>query len=133
MARAVAQRASAVAEMLGIDRLLTRRPFELSGGERQRVALGRAVVREPQVLLLDEPFASLDDPLRVSLREEVVKLHRQLRLTMLHVTHDQGEALGLGQRLAVFRQGELLQLGSPSEIYDRPRTGSLPRSWAVQE
>jgi multiple sugar transport system ATP-binding protein len=124
MARAErAQRVSAVAEMLGIDRLLTRRPYELSGGERQRVALGRAVVREPRVLLLDEPFASLDDPLRVSLRAEVVKLHRQLRLTMLHVTHDQGEALGLGQRLAVFREGELLQLGSPSEIYDRPAYG----------
>jgi ABC-type sugar transport system ATPase subunit len=124
MARAERRRRiTAIAEMLGIVRLLDRRPVELSGGERQRVALGRAVVREPRVLLLDEPFSGLDDPLRVSLRDEVVKIHRQLRLTLLHVTHDQAEALGLGQRLAVFRQGELLQFASPGEIYDRPAYG----------
>jgi multiple sugar transport system ATP-binding protein len=114
------RRISLIAETLGIKHLLGRRPADLSGGERQRAALGRAVIREPRVLLLDEPFASLDDPLRVSLREEVVKLHRQLGLTLVHVTHDQGEALALGERLAVLHQGRLMQYGSPREIYDRP-------------
>jgi multiple sugar transport system ATP-binding protein len=114
------RRVSLVAETLGIEHLLARRPADLSGGERQRVALGRAVIREPRVLLLDEPFASLDDPLRVSLREEVVKLHRQLGLTLIHVTHDQGEALALGERVAVLHQGRLMQYGSPREVYDRP-------------
>jgi multiple sugar transport system ATP-binding protein len=114
------RRVSLVAETLGIKHLLARRPAELSGGERQRVALGRAVIREPRVLLLDEPFASLDDPLRVSLREEVVQLHRQLGLTLIHVTHDQGEALALGERVAVLHQGRLMQYGSPREVYDRP-------------
>jgi multiple sugar transport system ATP-binding protein len=114
------RRISLIAETLGIEHLLGRRPADLSGGERQRVALGRAVIREPRVLLLDEPFASLDDPLRVSLREEVVKLHRQLGLTLVHVTHDQSEALALGDRIAVLHQGRLMQYGSPREIYDRP-------------
>jgi ABC-type sugar transport system ATPase subunit len=114
------RRVSLIAETLGIKHLLERRPADLSGGERQRVALGRAVIREPRVLLLDEPFASLDDPLRVSLREVVVKLHREHGLTLVHVTHDQGEALALGERVAVLHQGRLMQYGSPREVYDRP-------------
>jgi ABC-type sugar transport system ATPase subunit len=114
------RRVSQIAETLAIKHLLERRPADLSGGERQRVALGRAVIREPRVLLLDEPFASLDDPLRVSLREVVVKLHLQLGLTLVHVTHDQGEALALGERVAVLHQGRLMQYGSPREVYDRP-------------
>ncbi len=106
--------------MLGLDHLLKRRPGELSGGERQRVALGRAVVRRPRVLLLDEPFSGLDLPLRTALREEVVKLHERFGSTLVHVTHDQGEALTLGQRIAVLDRGRLSQFGPPREIYDRP-------------
>jgi ABC-type sugar transport system ATPase subunit len=117
------KRVHEVAGMLGMERLLARRPAELSGGERQRVALGRAVVRGPRVLLLDEPFSGLDEPLRASLRDEVVELHRRFGSTLVHVTHDQDEALSMGQRLAVLHQGRLLQFGLPREIYDRPACG----------
>jgi ABC-type sugar transport system ATPase subunit len=113
-------RVHAVAEMLGVGRLLDRRPAGLSGGERQRVALGRAVVREPRVLLLDEPFSNLDDPLRAALRGELVELHRRFGSTVVHVTHDQGEALSLGQRLAVVHEGRILQVDTPGGIYERP-------------
>jgi multiple sugar transport system ATP-binding protein len=114
------RRVHAVAGMLGLERLLDRRPAELSGGESQRVALGRAVAREPRVLLLDEPFGNLDDPLRAALRGELVELHRRFGSTVVHVTHDQSEALSLGQRLAVLHQGRLMQVDTPREIYDRP-------------
>ena len=114
------RRVREVADILGIGRLLNRRTWELSGGERQRVALGRAVARRPAVLLLDEPFSSLDEPLRAALRAEVVELHRRFGSTLVHVTHDQAEAMSLGQRLAVLHQGRLMQLGSPREIYERP-------------
>lgn len=113
-------RVGAIAALLGLQSLLKRRPAELSGGERQRVALGRAVVRRPRVLLLDEPFSGLDLPLRTALREEVVKLHQQFGSTLVHVTHDQGEALSLGQRVAILDRGRLIQVGSPREIYDCP-------------
>jgi multiple sugar transport system ATP-binding protein len=113
-------RVAAIAAMLGLQSLLKRRPAELSGGERQRVALGRAVVRRPRVLLLDEPFSGLDLPLRTALRQEVVELHQQFGSTLVHVTHDQGEALSLGQRVAVLDRGRLIQVGPPREIYDRP-------------
>ena len=114
------RRVHAVAEMLGVGRLLERRPAGLSGGERQRVALGRAVVREPRVLLLDEPFSNLDDPLRAALRGELVKLHRRFGSTVVHVTHDQSEALSLGQRLAVVHEGRIMQVDTPGGIYERP-------------
>jgi multiple sugar transport system ATP-binding protein len=114
------RRVGEVAEILGLETLMGRRTWELSGGERQRVALGRAVARRPAVLLLDEPFSSLDEPLRAALRTEVVELHRRFGSTLVHVTHDQGEAMSLGQRLAVLHQGRLMQYGPPREIYDRP-------------
>ena len=114
------RRVHAVADMLGVGRLMNRRPAGLSGGERQRVALGRAVVHEPRVLLLDEPFSNLDDPLRVALRGELVELHRRLGLTLVHVTHDQSEALSIGQRLAVVHEGRIMQVDTPGEVYDRP-------------
>jgi ABC-type sugar transport system ATPase subunit len=114
------RRVQEVAELLGLVRLLARRPAELSGGERQRVALGRAFARWPSVLLLDEPFANLDEPLRVALRSELLELHRRFGSTVLHVTHDQNEALSLGQRLAVIHQGRIMQLDTPQVVFDRP-------------
>jgi ABC-type sugar transport system ATPase subunit len=117
------RRVQAVAEMLGVDRLMKRRPAGLSGGERQRVALGRAVAHEPRVLLLDEPFSNLDDPLRVALRGELLQLHRRFGSTLVHVTHDQSEALSVGQRLAVVHEGRIMQVGTPEEIYDHPAQG----------
>jgi ABC-type sugar transport system ATPase subunit len=109
-----------VAGMLGLDHVLTRRPATLSGGERQRVAIGRALAREPRVILLDEPFASLDLPLRAGLRDQVVDLHRRFGTTLVHVTHDQAEALLMGDRVAVLNRGRLLQCDTPRSIYDRP-------------
>jgi ABC-type sugar transport system ATPase subunit len=114
------RRVHAVAEMLGLSRLLDRRPAALSGGERQRVALGRAVAREPRVLLLDEPFSNLDEPLRAALRGELVELHRRFGSTVVHVTHDQSEALSIGQRLAVVHEGRIMQVDTPGGIYERP-------------
>lgn len=113
-------RAKEIAEMLGLGQLLNRKPDELSGGERQRVALGRAVVRKPAVLLLDEPFSNLDEPLRAALRSELVDLHRRFGCTLVHVTHDQAEALSLGDRVAVLRAGRLMQIGPPRTIFDEP-------------
>jgi len=108
------------AEMLSITRLLDRRPAELSGGERQRVAMGRAIVRQPKVFLFDEPLSNLDAALRADLRVEIGSLVRQLGATTLYVTHDHVEAMTLGDRIAVMRDGTLQQLGSPREIYERP-------------
>ena len=108
------------ARALGIDTLLQRKPGQLSGGQRQRVALGRAIVRRPQVYLMDEPLSNLDAMLRVSTRAELVKLHRRLKTTVLYVTHDQVEAMTMGNRMAVLHEGELQQVGSPQEVYDRP-------------
>ena len=113
-------RAGEIAEILGLGRLMDRRPDELSGGERQRVALGRAVAREPRVLLLDEPFSNLDDPLRAALRGELLALHRRFGSTLVHVTHDQSEALSIGERLAVLHEGRLMQLDSPDKVYEKP-------------
>ena len=114
------QRVAATAALLEIDGLLDRRPHELSGGERQRVAIGRAIVREPAVLLLDEPFSSLDPPLRMRLRRELRSLHASRPRTSVHVTHDQEEALALGHRVAVIGEGRLHQLGTPEEIHAAP-------------
>lgn len=108
------------AELLGVVHCLDRRPAKLSGGERQRIALGRALIREPQVLLLDEPFANLDEPLRLQMRTELPLLRQRFATTIIFVTHDQEEALALGDRVAVIRKGALQQVGTPREIYDRP-------------
>jgi ABC-type sugar transport system ATPase subunit len=109
-----------IAGLLGLDALLCRRPSALSGGERQRVAIGRAIARQPRVLLCDEPFSNLDPPLRVALREEVAELHRRFGSTLVLVTHDQSEALLLGDRIAILDRGRLLQCGTPREVYDGP-------------
>src|SRR5215471_13322743 len=109
-----------VAKTLQIDHLLDRRPAQLSGGQRQRVAMGRALVRKPRIFLFDEPLSNLDAQLRVDMRTEIKKLHQRLGATIVYVTHDQIEAMTLATRIAVMRAGELLQLGSPGEIYNRP-------------
>ena len=110
------------AEMLSITKLLDRRPAELSGGERQRVAMGRAIVRQPQVFLFDEPLSNLDAALRSEIRIEIGSLVRQLGATTVYVTHDHVEAITLGDRIAVLRAGALEQLGTPREIYETPAT-----------
>jgi multiple sugar transport system ATP-binding protein len=115
-----AARVASMARLLRIDPLLNRRPMELSGGEQQRVALGRALVRRPQALLLDEPLASLDAPLRLEMRREMHLLQRHLRATMIYVTHDQEEALTLGDRVAVLWQGRLQQVDTPAHLLARP-------------
>jgi len=117
----IARRVRQTAERLQIDTLLDRKPAELSGGQRQRVALGRAIVREPAVFLLDEPLSNLDAGLRARTRLELSKLHRELGATMLYVTHDQLEAMTLGERLVVLREGRIVQVGPPLEIYRHPR------------
>ncbi len=108
-------------EILGIRELLARRPRQLSGGQQQRVALGRALVRDPLVFLMDEPLSNLDAKLRVQMRTEVAKLQSRLETTTVYVTHDQVEAMTLGERVAVMRAGELQQVGPPAELYDEPR------------
>jgi multiple sugar transport system ATP-binding protein len=108
------------AEILNIEGLLDRKPAALSGGQRQRVAIGRAIVRQPQIFLFDEPLSNLDADLRVRMRYEFAKLHRQLRTTTLYVTHDQVEAMTLGDRIIVLRDGAIEQVGSPRELYDHP-------------
>lgn len=110
------------ARLLRIEHLLMRRPAELSGGEQQRVALGRAIVRQPQALLLDEPLSSLDLPARRALRQDLKELQRRLGVPTIYVTHDQAEALAMGDRIAVLDQGRLAQVGTPIEIYERPKT-----------
>ncbi len=114
------RRVAAAAESLSISHLLTRRPRELSGGQRQRVALGRAIVREPQVFLFDEPLSNLDAKLRVQMRAEIAALHRQLAATVIYVTHDQVEAMTLGQRIALMNHGVVQQVDAPLAIYHRP-------------
>jgi multiple sugar transport system ATP-binding protein len=111
-----------VSEMLSIGHLLSRKPKELSGGERQRVALGRAVVRKPQVFLFDEPLSNLDAALRSSMRSEIRSLQRSLGTTMVYVTHDQTEALTMGDRIAVLNKGKLEQFDTPEQIYRAPRS-----------
>jgi multiple sugar transport system ATP-binding protein len=113
-------RVGAVAVSLGLEALLDRKPAQLSGGQRQRVALGRAIVREPLAFLFDEPLSNLDAQLRVETRVELARLHRKLGATMVYVTHDQSEALTLGDRIAVLKEGVLQQVASPMELYDKP-------------
>lgn len=108
------------AEVLRIDHMLKKYPKQLSGGERQRVAIGRAIVRKPKVFLFDEPLSNLDAALRVNMRIELSRLHKELGTTMIYVTHDQVEAMTMGDRIAVFNQGEIEQLGAPLSLYDAP-------------
>jgi len=114
------QRVNTVASSLGLEALLDRKPAQLSGGQRQRVALGRAIVREPLAFLFDEPLSNLDAQLRVETRVELSRLHRKLGATMVYVTHDQSEALTLGDRIAVLKEGVLQQIATPMELYQRP-------------
>ncbi|MEM7311246.1 MAG: ABC transporter ATP-binding protein [Planctomycetota bacterium] len=116
----VAARVDEVAAQLGLAALLDRKPRTLSGGQMQRVALGRAIVRRPDVFLFDEPLSNLDAKMRVEMRAEIARLHASLGTTMVYVTHDQEEAMTLGTRIAVFLGGELQQLGTPRELYERP-------------
>ncbi len=116
----VAAQVGRVAEILQITPLLDRKPKALSGGQRQRVAIGRAIVRRPQVFLFDEPLSNLDAALRVQMRIELARLHQELGTTMVYVTHDQVEAMTLGQRIAVFHGGRLEQVGAPLELFERP-------------
>jgi len=114
------RRVHEAAEVLGITALLNRKPKQLSGGQRQRVALGRAIVREPKVFLMDEPLSNLDAKLRVATRAELIKLHQRLQTTVIYVTHDQTEAMTMGNRIAVLRDGILQQLETPQILYDKP-------------
>jgi multiple sugar transport system ATP-binding protein len=114
------RRVEAAAGILELTPLLGRKPRTLSGGQRQRVAMGRAIVRQPRVFLLDEPLSNLDAKLRSQMRTEIGRLQRQLGTTTLYVTHDQTEALTLGDRIAVLRHGDIQQIGTPRELYDRP-------------
>src|SRR5690349_23268948 len=117
---AIKQRVEEVADSIGLRQFLNRKPRQLSGGQRQRVALGRAIVREPQVFLMDEPLSNLDAKLRVQTRAEISKLQRRLQTTMIYVTHDQTEAMTMGDRIAVMRDGILQQLDTPQNLYDHP-------------
>ncbi|GGD53514.1 ABC transporter ATP-binding protein [Pseudoxanthomonas indica] len=108
------------AQTLGLEAMLDKLPREMSGGQRQRVALGRALVRDPAVFLLDEPLSNLDAKLRHSMRTEIARLHRQLRATMVYVTHDQVEAMTLGQRIVVLNEGQVQQIDTPMNLYQRP-------------
>jgi multiple sugar transport system ATP-binding protein len=114
------RRVRAAAEVLGLTDQLNRRPYELSGGQRQRVAMGRAIVRAPSVFLMDEPLSNLDAKLRVQMRSEVLRVHKEIGAATLYVTHDQVEAMTMGDRVAVLHDGRLQQYGTPREVYDTP-------------
>jgi multiple sugar transport system ATP-binding protein len=114
------ERVKQAAETLGLEDLLERKPKALSGGQRQRVALGRAIVREPAVFLMDEPLSNLDAKLRVQMRAEIGALHKRLEATVVYVTHDQTEAMTMGDRIAVFHEGVIQQVDTPQNVYDKP-------------
>src|SRR5436309_7043550 len=114
------RRVKAAAELLGLTACLERKPQALSGGQRQRVALGRAIVRQPKVFLFDEPLSNLDPQMRAQMRAEISRLHRRLASTMIYVTHDPVEAMTLGERIAVMREGAIQQVAAPMELYRRP-------------
>ncbi len=116
----IAQKVKEVAELLELDKVLDRKPGQLSGGQRQRVAMGRAIVRHPKLFLMDEPLSNLDAKLRVHTRAEIARLQRRLGVTTMYVTHDQVEAMTMGDRVAVLRRGVLMQCASPQELYERP-------------
>lgn len=121
------RRVAEAADMLGLEHVQDRHPGELSGGERQRVALARAIVRDPSVFLLDEPLSNLDAELRVRTRSQIKALQKRLEVSMIYVTHDQVEAMGLGDRIAVLRAGRLQQTGRPRELWERPANGFVAR------
>jgi multiple sugar transport system ATP-binding protein len=121
------QRVNEVAKLLGIDQLLDKSPKEISGGEQQRVAIGRAIAREPNAFLMDEPLSSLDAPLRAQLRFELKRLQREIGITTLYVTHDQAEALALADRIGVINKGSLLQYGPPQSVFERPSSAFVAR------
>jgi multiple sugar transport system ATP-binding protein len=114
------RRVVSASKMLGISELLDRKPGELSGGQRQRVALGRSIVRNPTVFLFDEPLSNLDAKLRIQMRGEIIKIHEQLKITQVYVTHDQVEAMSMADRIAILFDGEFQQIGTPNEVYNRP-------------
>ena len=116
----VRARVQEAAELLGVEKLLERRPAQLSGGQRQRVAVGRAIVRRPKVFLFDEPLSNLDAKMRVEMRTEISRLHQRLKATMIYVTHDQTEAMTMGDRIVVLDAGDVQQIASPLTLYDRP-------------
>jgi multiple sugar transport system ATP-binding protein len=116
----IKRRVEEAARILGLSAELKRKPAQLSGGQRQRVAMGRAIVREPQAFLMDEPLSNLDAKLRVQMRAEIARIQRELGATTIYVTHDQVEAMTMGERVAVMRKGELQQVDSPQQVYDRP-------------
>ena len=116
----IAERIAAAARMLSLEKYLKRRPAELSGGQRQRVAIGRAIVRKPELFLFDEPLSNLDAALRMATRVEIARLHRELGASMVYVTHDQTEAMTLADRIVVLRDGRIEQIGSPMELYNDP-------------
>ncbi|MEO6331537.1 MAG: sn-glycerol-3-phosphate ABC transporter ATP-binding protein UgpC [Gemmatimonadaceae bacterium] len=117
----IEQRVSAAAATLGLEKYLDRKPRMLSGGQRQRVALGRAIVRQPKVFLFDEPLSNLDAQMRVSMRREIARLHQELKVTMIYVTHDQVEAMTLGDRIVVMEKGHVMQIDTPLNLYERPK------------
>ena len=121
------RRVDEVAELLGLEDLLERKPAQLSGGQRQRVAMGRAIVREPRAFLMDEPLSNLDAKLRVGMRASLAQLHARLGVTTVYVTHDQTEAMTLGQRVAVMRDGRMLQVDTPQTLYSGRPTCSWRR------
>ena len=116
----IEQRVMDAAKILGIENLMERKPRELSGGQRQRVAMGRAIVRKPQVFLFDEPLSNLDAKLRVQMRGELAKLHDQLETTIIYVTHDQIEAMTLADRIVIMEKGIVMQMGKPMKVYENP-------------
>jgi ABC-type sugar transport system ATPase subunit len=116
------ERIAEASDILGLQELLDRKPSQLSGGQKQRVAMGRAMVRQPKVLLFDEPLSNLDAQLRIKVRSEIAHLHRRIKSTVIYVTHDQVEAMTLADRIAILNKGNLEQYGSPLEVYHRPRT-----------
>src|SRR4051812_36932910 len=118
----ITRRVDEVAGLLGLAEPLERRPAQLSGGQRQRVAMGRAIVRQPQAFLLDEPLSNLDAKLRVGMRASLAQLHQRLGVTTVYVTHDQTEAMTLGQRVAVMRDGKILQVDRPQQLYEHPQS-----------
>jgi multiple sugar transport system ATP-binding protein len=118
----IEQRVNEAAEILNISELLGRRPKQLSGGQRQRVAMGRSIVRDPQVFLFDEPLSNLDAKLRVQMRTEIKKIHQRVKTTVVYVTHDQVEAMTLADRIVVMNDGIIEQVGTPQEMYDKPAT-----------
>ncbi|MFQ5611990.1 MAG: ABC transporter ATP-binding protein [Anaerolineae bacterium] len=134
------ERAQSVADMMGIGHLMDRKPAQLSGGQQQRVALGRALIKEPNLLLFDEPLSNLDARLRLSMRSEIKRLQLELRITSIYVTHDQVEAMTMADRIAVMKDGKLQAYDTPDELYDRPRTmfiggfvGNPPMNFAEVE